>query len=343
MSGITIKEASKVTQITTQGLHKFIRENKIEVIKTGNTFYISPKNFSRILQLRGVNPISKVISITCVKGGVGKTTLTNAIGTKMADLGSRVLLVDLDQQANLTASLGMSAPLKNTITLIDVFRGHFHGKEINIKDSIVSVDEYLDLIPSNLGLSSFENEFSAKTENIASYFSNMFKPIRNNYDIILIDTPPSLNKLTSAMHAFSNLVLIPINMDQFSLDGMDLTLSSLSSLYEKFNSKPDIKIIVNKFDARQKLGFEIMNTLFSSELKDFLSSNYISTSKNIDNAIAAKKSIWDPAYKSVAQDNLLDLTLEILEIDELKPKNKKTEVKITTKQEIKIQGETYVN
>jgi chromosome partitioning protein len=338
---ISVKELSDIFNISVQAMHKFIKEQKIKLTKIGNSYKILPQNFNDILKAKNITKKKMVISTCCVKGGVGKTTLTHALASKSACYGHRTLMIDLDQQANLTTSFGVDSTMVDYPTLLDVYRGYFNGKNIAAEDILVHLNSHLSIIPSNLKMAAFESEFSSRTENIANFFSKLLAPIKNQYDLIWFDCPPALGKITSASQAFSDLVLVPINTDKFSMDGLELTIDSILSLNEKFAVNPDLKIVINKFDARQKLGFQIINMLSDNCYNAYLSDTFISTSKQIDNCIAQKRNIWDSKFKSAAQDNLRNLTQQILETDKWNNKDK-PKSKIPKEKETKIDEQIYL-
>ncbi len=315
---LSIKEIADIFGVSVQAIHKFVKENEIQLAKQGNSFKATPQIFEAILRVKKIKKIKQVLSSSCVKGGVGKTLLSAALGSRAAMLGHKVLMIDLDQQSNLTTAFNYKSVLNETPTLVDVYRGFFQGKKINLQDIVTNICPYLDLIPSNLGMAAFETEFNSKTENIGNFFKNLLRPIEDRYDLIWFDCPPALSKITSSAQAYSSTIIVPVNTDLFSMDGLELTFDSVLSLNSKFGINPEIKIVVNKFDARQKLGFEIINKLSTGEYKDFLCGNFISSSKQIDNCIAARQNLWNPKFKSPAQENLNNLILEILNADSWK-------------------------
>ncbi|MBF0299460.1 MAG: ParA family protein [Oligoflexia bacterium] len=312
---ISIKELSEIFNLSSQEINNFFKENQVELTRIGNLVRITPANFELILKARDVKKNKMIITSSCVKGGVGKTTLTHGLSAKISTYGHKTLMIDLDQQANLTSSFGIDSSMGVLPSILDVYRGHFQGKKISIEDAIVNITSHLSIIPANLEMASFESEFSSKTENVGNFFKKLLKPIGPQFDIIWFDCPPALGKVTSAAQASSDLIVIPINTDKFSVDGLDLTIDSIVTLHKNFEVNPNVKIVVNKFDSRQKLGFQIVSYISQNEYKDYLSNNYISVSKQIDNCIASKSSIWDPHFKGPAQDDLKNLALEIIGAD----------------------------
>lgn len=155
--------------------------------------------------------MAKVISIANNKGGVGKTTSVQNLGAALNKLGHSVLLVDLDPQANLTEAFG-SGQVQESV--YDVLKGIE-------KLPAIRVGEDFFLIPSNLDLSIAEIEFSTRTarENILK--RNLIDRVKNDFDYIIIDCPPSLGLLTVNALVASDEVLIPIDAEFFALKGID--------------------------------------------------------------------------------------------------------------------------
>ncbi|MBF0314610.1 MAG: ParA family protein [Oligoflexia bacterium] len=310
-----LKEFCEIFTLSALEVHHFFQENNVELERIGSLIRITPENFELMLQARSLGKTKLVITSSCVKGGVGKTTLTNCLSAKISTYGHKTLMIDLDQQANLTSSFGVDSSMGVYPTILDAYRGHFQGKKISIQDIVINITSHLAIIPANLEMASLDAEFSGKTENVGKFFKKLLQPIRDQFDIIWFDCPPALTKITSAAQAASDLVVIPINTDKFSLDGLDLTIDSIVTLHKNFDVNPEVKIVINKFDSRQKLGFQILSLVSQGEYKEYLSNTFIPVSKQMDNCIASKSNIWDPHFKGSAQDGLMELAQEIIGID----------------------------
>ena len=135
------------------------------------------------------------------KGGVGKTTTSVAIGQAWARMGKKILFVDLDSQANLTSMVSPLAPEDHKLTIRDAFidKNNF---------SIEHVSENIDLVPSELSLSNFDRDTAAVTGR-EYLLVDLLKPVKNNYDFIIIDCPPALGLIThNALIASDHLVMV---------------------------------------------------------------------------------------------------------------------------------------
>lgn len=316
---LTPKELADVFGISVQGLHKFLKEADINT-RVGNSRFhrIDPAKINEILKLRGLSFPSMVIDLHNVKGGVGKTTCTHALATRAAAYGARVLMIDLDQQANLTGSFGIHGNPRSFPTIMEISEGSFRGEQISIKEALIELTPNLHLIPSHLGMANFDTFLSLDNSiNISSLFENMLRPIRDNYDFVFFDSPPSLSKLTSAAHIYSDLILMPVEPDKFSLDGLELNFDHIARLKRNFGSKVETKIFINKYDGRPKIDYLIASELAKTDYGKQLCESAVGFASGLKASIAEGKTIWNTSKKHMALENLDSLFLEITSLKEL--------------------------
>ena len=163
--------------------------------------------------------MTKVIAIANQKGGVGKTCTAHNLGVGLAGEGRRVLLVDLDPQANLTMSLGWTNPDEQAITISTFLYKTTKEQALEPSEGILRHPEGVDLIPASIQLSGYEanllNEFGR--ESVLRQYIDSVRPL---YDYILIDCQPSLNILTVNALAAADSVLIPTQPQYFSTAGL---------------------------------------------------------------------------------------------------------------------------
>jgi chromosome partitioning protein len=195
--------------------------------------------------------MSKIITISNHKGGVGKTTSVLNIGAGLSRLGKRVLLIDIDPQSNLTMSLGINNPEYNIYGAIS---GDYPLKPIE-------VTKKLDIIPSVLGLLGADIELSNEYKN-RFILKELLKPLLGKYDYIIIDSPPSLGLLTINALTASEEVYITLQPHFFALQG----LSKLTEIIEevKNNLNPGLKIggvIITLWDSRKVLHRDVTETV----------------------------------------------------------------------------------
>ena len=207
----------------------------------------------------------KLIALTNQKGGVGKTTSTINIGVGLANMGKRVLLIDLDPQANLTYSLGLQAHELDK-TIYEVFKG-----EIRAKDALIKTHG-LSLLPSSINLSGAEIELSG----VAGREFLLKEALSDvgEFDYILLDCPPSLGLLTLNALTTAKEIYIPLQTEFLALQGMSKLLETIDIVKGRLNKGLDITgIIGTLYDGRKKLNNEVVDKIkghFEGKLFDTL-------------------------------------------------------------------------
>jgi chromosome partitioning protein len=195
--------------------------------------------------------MTRIISVLNHKGGTGKTTTTLNVGRAFAMLGKRVLLIDLDAQANLSQSLGFDDELG---TISSVFEKKLNQLPIKI------IDENLHLVTSSLDLSAIEPSLYS---NINSYFllKSSLAQLMNRYDWILIDCPPSLGLFTQNALIASDGVLITVQAQFLSLKGLDTVYNLVETIKDKLNPQIAIQGLVVTQTNHTRLSKEILQAL----------------------------------------------------------------------------------
>lgn len=208
----------------------------------------------------------KRIAIANQKGGCGKTTTAINLSSAIASLGKRVLLIDLDPQSHASFGLGVtSAPIDKSIynALTDNTE-----KRRPIFDCIINIERNLDMIPSNILLSTIEQELK-DTEGAVSRLHEILTANPLDYDYILIDCPPSLGFLTFNALRSAELVIVPVDMSAFSLMGVGKLLGMIELIKAKINHAPRVRALATIFDRRLKYSqtmFDEIKAFFKAEL-----------------------------------------------------------------------------
>jgi len=195
--------------------------------------------------------MGKVIACSNHKGGVGKTTSVVNIGAGLAKLKKKILLIDLDPQANLTQSFGINKP---EYTIYEALKGE-HGLEP------ITIDKYLDVVASTLDLSGAEMELSSEAGR-EYIFTELLDPIRDNYDYILIDCPPSLGLLTINALTASDELYIPLQPHYLAIKGLTKIIEVKDKVRKRLNKKLEITgVFVTQFDKRKILHRDVVDTI----------------------------------------------------------------------------------
>jgi chromosome partitioning protein len=245
--------------------------------------------------------MAKIISILNHKGGTGKTTTTVNLGKALNMMGYRLLLIDLDAQANLSQSLGVE---EESETISEVFGQKL--QELPIK----KINESLHLVPASLDLSAVE---PGMYSNINSYFllKSLLERVKDSYDFILIDCPPSLGIFTQNALIASNSVLITVQAQFLALKGLDTVYNLITSVREKLNQSIVIQGLVVTQTTHTKLSKDIVASLRDT-FKEKVYSTTIRQNVAIAEASASRQDIFSYSPKSFGAIDYMNLAKEII-------------------------------
>lgn len=302
---ITAAEIASYLHLTVQAIHKRIKVLQLKEKKSQNRVYFGHEAARKILnqdykQLK--------IAMSVVKGGVGKTTLTEALAIRACLYGLRVLCVDVDQQANLTKGFGMDQAAKECPVMIDLVE-----KKAEPEDAILSVIPGLDLVPSRLDNVTLDGYLMLNRVNPVTIFSKLFENVFKQYDLVLFDCPPTLGATVCASMLCADLVIAPLNPDVYSYEGIEIMDKEIHNIYQQFNSKINWKILLNKFDSKTILSTDYISQLIKDpKFAGKLLKSVIRTSQEFPNMKNKGKTIFDTLRKSTAKEDIDALTIEII-------------------------------
>lgn len=251
--------------------------------------------------------LGKAIAIFNQKGGVGKTTTNINLATCLAKEGKHVLMLDIDPQGNTTSGIGISKKeLENTVYEL-LIEDNFDTKDAVIHTSVKN----LDLIPANVDLAGAEIEL-VKLEGRERRLQKAINKIRDQYDYIFIDCPPSLGLLTINSLSAVDAVLIPIQCEFYALEGVSQLMSTIDLVRQSLKPELEIEgVVLSMFDGRTNLSIQVVQ-----EVKKYFGSKVYSTviPRNIRLAEAPSFGLpiveYDPkskgaiAYKAFAEEFL---------------------------------------
>lgn len=197
--------------------------------------------------------MARVYALANQKGGVGKTTTAVSLCAYLASVGKRILLVDIDPQANATSSLGID---KNTLahSVYDVLVSARAG----LSTTLVTSQRGLDLLPSSPALAGADIELVEMAER-ENKLKQALKSLRNHYDFILIDTPPSMGLLTVNALVASDGVIIPVQCEYLPLEGLTQLVQTIELVRRNLNQQLIIRgILMTMYDPRTNLAREVV-------------------------------------------------------------------------------------
>jgi len=251
--------------------------------------------------------MGRIIAIANQKGGVGKTTTAINLSACLAEKGQKVLAIDMDPQGNMSSGLGLD---KDSIdkTIYDMIIGENDVEEVIDHGTI----DNLDILPSNVDLSAVEIEL-IDVDNKEFVVRDAIQKIRDNYDYIIIDCPPSLSLLTINAMTTADSVLVPIQCEYYALEGLSQLIHTVELVKERLNSILEIEgVVFTMYDARTNLSLQVVENV-----KDNLQQNIYKTiiPRNIRLAEAPSYGTpinqYDP--KSAGAESYMRLAEEVIE------------------------------
>lgn len=200
--------------------------------------------------------MDRIIAIANQKGGVGKSTTAINLSACLAEAGKKVLTIDMDPQGNTTSGLGVDKDdLENTV--YELILGECSAEDCIIELSI----EHLSLLPSNVNLAGAEIELIGMDEK-EYILSNAIEKIKDNYDFIIIDCPPSLNLLTINAMTTAKSVLVPIQCEYYALEGLAQLMHTIDLVHDRLNENLVIEgVVFTMYDARTNLSLQVVENV----------------------------------------------------------------------------------
>ncbi len=206
--------------------------------------------------------MGKIIAIANQKGGVGKTTTAVNLSAAIAQAGKKVLMADLDPQGNTTSGLGRTVNERNSI--YDALMGRAQVKNCIQQTEI----KKLHLIGSDIRLAGAEVELVSVKER-EFYLKKLLGAVRDDYDFIFVDCPPSLSLLTLNALAAADSVLVPIQCEYYALEGVTALMNTINRVKHTFNPRLEIEgILLTMLDGRTNLGIQVVDQVKKHFRKD---------------------------------------------------------------------------
>jgi len=292
---------------TPQAISKYASSKGVstEKINSKNRGYTN-KGVRTILESFGFIYPSNTIAFQMLKGGSTKTIALVHLAVRLCHYGSRVCVIDLDPQGN--ASEALSVDTTEKPIFYDIITGN-----ATVEDSIVNVSEGLDIIPSDFGNSGLDHFITSKQRNLATFVKVVVDKIKDQYDFILIDCNPSLSHINTSIALSSDYLIIPVNPNKFSYNGLTQTLKELLRINTEFNSAIDFKLLYTLFKERDNLSQKYL-IKYGKNLKSKLISSIIKENTDVKKAIDENKFIFDKP-KALSRQDFDLLAQEVLELN----------------------------
>ena len=252
--------------------------------------------------------MGRIIAVANQKGGVGKTTTSINLAACLAEKGKKVLAVDMDPQGNLTSGLGVD---KDSVekSIYELIIGEVDIKEVINKEVL----ENLDIIPTSIDLSAAEIELIG-VDDKEYILRNAIDQVKDQYDFVIIDCPPSLSMLTINAMTTADSVIVPIQCEYYALEGLSQLIHTVELVKDRLNSKLE-GVVFTMYDARTNLSLQVVENV-----KDNLQQNIYKTiiPRNIRLAEAPSYGLpinkYDP--KSTGAESYMRLADEVIEREE---------------------------
>lgn len=205
---------------------------------------------------KGDSIVERIIAIANQKGGVGKTTTSINLSACLAELGKKVLAIDMDPQGNMTSGLGID---KNNVeyTIYDLIIGEADVEKVICTEALKN----LDVLPANVDLSAAEIELIG-VDNKEYIIRDEIEKVKENYDYIIIDCPPSLSMLTINAMTTADTVLVPIQCEYYALEGLSQLIHTIDLVKERLNPKLEMEgVVFTMYDARTNLSLQVVQNV----------------------------------------------------------------------------------
>ena len=256
--------------------------------------------------------MGKVISLVNQKGGVGKTTTSINLSASLSYLGKRVLLIDLDPQGNSTTGVGVNKG-ENKASVYELFVGKTDIKDVVVKTGFKN----LFIIPASINLAGVDMELMEMSRQDSEFVAQLqlkkqLSKIKDVFDFVILDCPPSLGLITTNALAAADSVIIPVQCEFFALEGIMQLLNSIMIAQKKLNPTLDIEgVLLTMLDNRTNLGLEVVEEI-KSYFKDKVYDTIIPRLVRLSEAPSHGKPIhaYDP--KSRGTEAYINLAKEVI-------------------------------
>ena len=229
----------------------------------------------------------RTIAVVNQKGGCGKTTVSINLASALAELGRRTLLVDMDPQSH--CAVGLAVPEDQIEqSIYDVLISTSRNEPIRLAEILWQISDKLELAPASIDLSAFEQQMAGIAER-ESCLKNVLCEMKDEYDYVIVDCPPSVGLLTfNALRAATDAI-VPVETGYFALHGLSKQLETLSILCKRCSQQIDVRVLASMYDLRTKMAREIL-----AELRTHFADKIFKTVVNFNTKIKEASSFGQP-------------------------------------------------
>ncbi|MCB0415148.1 MAG: ParA family protein [Bdellovibrionales bacterium] len=304
---------------TTQGLNSKIKDSGIEPIKIGRNNYLTSFDVRKLFSKNNIikyEDINLAVAVIATKGGVGKTTSTINIASRLVQYGFKVCVVDVDAQCNATQGLGAPDDLDNV--LYEVISEEKDCKDIKLDDVILKVTPNLHLLPSGPSNTLLESYLALRVPRIDVAFQNITNELKKKYDIVLFDCSPSLGITNSGVLLAADEILIPFTPGSYSYKSVGKTLRWIRDVIDQFKSdrRKKIKVFINMFEERKMISKSyLVHSGTEKVLKNFNMSTYLPFAEAVKQQSEEGLSIVETNKNSRIKDGFISLVHELIGLD----------------------------
>jgi chromosome partitioning protein len=255
----------------------------------------------------------RTVAIVNQKGGCGKTTVSINLASALAELGKRVLLVDMDPQSH--CAVGLAVPEEQIEqSIYDVLISKSRNEPMRLTEILWQIGENLELAPASIDLSAFEQQMAGISDRECC-LRDVLEDVKEEYDFAVVDCPPAVSLLTFNALRASTDVLVPVETGYFALHGLSKQLETLSILCKRCQQHVNVRVLASMYDIRTKMAREIL-----AELRSHFADQMFKTVVNFNTRIKEASSFgqpineYDPASKG--QQDFRMLAQEVIGSDE---------------------------
>lgn len=295
---MTVKDAAEFLKISSRNVYKRLLDYGMPFTREGRHIYFS---YTTARYLFNLSLKPKIVALQIVKGGTGKTSLACALAVRANLYGLRVLCIDLDQQGNLTSSFGVEA--ESLPVMVDILAEGYKYEE-----AITRVYPGMDILASRIENALLDDVIKLKKWPLNKVYSNAFKALREQYDLIVIDCPPNLGQSVAAVTLAVDQVIAPVVAESYAISGLKATRNAIKELEENFHTKIPLSVVVNKYTPRTMLSPETKQILYGCPV--------VHASEEFPTAVLHGESLFDTLKPTAAKRDVDALLRVILGIDQ---------------------------